>query len=103
MSLDDDLISDTERDQIASDVFDEIRRIYDFDYRKSVNLGGMPLPWCLCTTCGEKHQCVCSIMDMSAECAQCRFKRRVSEEEARLKDDKLRRRAELLQDFAELS
>lgn len=100
MNSDDDLISDKERDQIVSEVFDECDRIYNLDYR-----GKMPLyalPWTLCTTCGEKHQCVCSIIDMSAECAQCRFKRRVREEEARLKEEKLRRRAELLQDIAEI-
>lgn len=102
MSLDDDLISDNERDEIAAEVFNEVRQIYDFDYRRSINLGAMSLPWCLCTTCGEKHQCVCSILDMSAECAQCAFRRRVREEEARLKDEKLRRRAELLKDFSEL-
>ena len=102
MSLDDDLISDSERDQIAADVFDEVRRIYDFDYRKSMNLGEMPLPWCICTTCGHKHQCVCSILDMSAECAQCRFKRRVAEREEELKAAKLAYRAEQLKDFADL-
>jgi len=101
MSLDDDLISDSERDQIASDVFDEIHRIYDFDYKKSNNLNEYALPWTTCTTCFEKHRCVVSILDMSAECAQCAFKRRVREEETRLKDEKLRRRAELLNDIAE--
>lgn len=102
MSLDDDLISDSERDQIASDVFDEIHRIYDFDYLKPYNLGDYALPWTTCTTCFEKHRCVVSIVDMSAECAQCAFKRKVREEEARLKADKLKRRAEQLKDFAEL-
>lgn len=101
MNSDDDLISDSERDQIASDVFDEIHRIYDFDYKKSYNLGDYALPWTTCTTCYEKHRCVVSIVDMSAECAQCAFRRRVREEESRLKEEKLRRRAELLQDIAE--
>lgn len=97
-----ELITDKERDQIAADVFDEVRRIYDFDYRKSINLGEMPLPWCLCTTCGKKHQCVCSVLDMSAECAQCRFKRCVAEREEELMAAKLAYRAEQLKDFAEL-
>ena len=101
MNSDDNLISDKERDQIASDVFDEIHRIYDFDYQKSYNLNEYALPWTTCTTCFEKHRCVVSILDMSAECAQCAFKRRVREEEARLKEEKLRRRAELLQDIAD--
>jgi len=100
MNSDDNLISDKERDQIVSNVFDECERIYNLDYRRDMPL--YALPWCLCTTCGEKHQCVCSIVDMSAECHQCRFKRRVREEEARLKEEKLRRRAEQLKDFAEL-
>ena len=102
MNSEDNLISDSERDQIASDVFDEIHRIYDFDYRKSYNLNEYALPWTTCTTCFEKHRCVVSIVDMSAECAQCAFKRRVREEEARLTEEKLRRRAEQLKDFAEL-
>ena len=101
MNSDDNLISDKERDQIASDVFDEIHRIYDFDYQKSYNHNEYALPWTTCTTCFEKHRCVVSILDMSAECAQCAFKRRVREEEARLKEEKLRRRAELLQDIAD--
>lgn len=100
--MDDSLVTDSERDQIASDVFDEIHRIYDFDYKKSYNLGDYTLPWTTCTTCYEKHRCVVSIVDMSAECAQCAFRRRVREEETRLKDEKLRRRAELLHDFAEI-
>jgi elongation factor P hydroxylase len=102
MNSDDDLISDSEHDQIASDVFDEIQRIYDFDYKQSYNLNEYALPWTTCTTCFGKHRCVVSILDMSAECAQCAFKRRVREEEARLKEEKLRRRAELLKDIAEL-
>ena len=100
-SEDNDLITDVEHDEIASTVFDEIHRIYDFDYRRPYNLGEYSLPWTTCTTCFEKHRCVVSIMDMSAECAQCAFKRKVREEEARLKEEKLRRRAELLQDIAE--
>lgn len=101
-SDDDNLISDKERDRIVSNVFDEIHRIYDFDYKKSYNLNEYALPWTTCTTCFGKHRCVVSIVDMSAECAQCAFKRRVREEEARLKEEKLRRRAELLKDFAEI-
>lgn len=102
MNSDDNLISDKERDQIVSKVFDEIHRIYDFDYQKSYNLNEYALPWTTCTTCFGKHRCVVSIVDMSAECAQCAFKRRVREEEASLKEEKLRRRAEQLKDFAEL-
>lgn len=101
MNSDDNLITDTERDEIASAVFDEIHQVYDFDYRRPYNLGEYALPWTTCTTCFEKHRCVVSILDMSAECAQCAFKRKVREEEARLKEEKLRRRAELLQDIAE--
>jgi elongation factor P hydroxylase len=95
-------LTDKEYDAITAEVFDEVRRIYDFDYRKSVGMGEMPLPWCLCTTCGKKHQCVCSVIDMSAECAQCRFKRRVAEREEELKVAKLAYRAEQLKDFATL-
>jgi hypothetical protein len=39
---------------------------------------------------------------MSAECAQCRFKRRVAEREEELKAAKLAYRAEQLKDFAKL-
>ena len=95
-------ITDKERDEIAAEVFSEVRHIYDFDYRRSINLGELPLPWCLCTRCGEKHQCVCSAMDMSAECAQCRFKRRVREEEQKLTAEKLAYRAEQLRGFADI-
>lgn len=101
MNSDDDLITDKERDQIASDVFDEIHRIYDFDYRRPYNIG--ELPWTTCTTCFEKHRCVVSIMDMSAECAHCAFKRRVHEEEDKLKKQKLDYRAEQLENFADIS
>ena len=101
MSSENNLITDKEHDEIVSNVFDEIHRIYDFDYKKSYNLGEYALPWTTCTTCFEKHRCVVSILDMSAECAQCAFKRKVREEEARLKEEKLRRRAELLKDIAE--
>lgn len=96
-------LTDKERDEITAEVFDEVRSIYDFDYRRSMNLGELPLPWCLCTKCGEKHQCVCSAMDMSAECAQCRFRRRVREREEELQAAKLAYRAEQLRDFAELN
>lgn len=96
-------ITDQERDEIAAEVFSEVRNIYDFDYRRAMNLGELPLPWCLCTTCGHKHQCVCSVIDMSAECAQCRFKRRVAEREEELLAAKLKYRAEQLRDFADLS
>lgn len=96
-------VTDKERDQIVSEVFNEVRSVYDFDYRRSINLGELPLPWCLCTKCGEKHQCVCSAMDMSAECAQCRFQRRVAEREEELKAAKLAYRAEQLRDFADIS
>jgi elongation factor P hydroxylase len=95
-----DLITPVEHDQIVSIVFDECERIYNMDYRRDMPL--YALPWCLCTTCGEKHQCVCSVIDMSAECHQCRFRRRVREECERLKADKLKRRAEQLKDFAEI-
>lgn len=86
-------LTDKEYDAITAEVFDEVRRIY---------LGELPLPWCLCTKCGEKHQCVCNAMDMSAECAQCRFKRRVREREEELKAAKLAYRAEQLRDFADI-
>lgn len=103
MSLDDDLISDSERDQIASDVFDEIHRAYDFNYnRRQYNLGEA-LPWTTCTTCYEKHRCVVSIVDMSAECAQCAFRRKVRGREEELKKQKLAYRAEQLDNFADLS
>lgn len=95
-------ITDKERDAIAAEVFDEVRRIYDFDYRRSISLGEMSLPWCLCTTCGKRHQCVCSVVNMSAECAQCRFKRIVREREEELQAAKLAYRAEQLRDFADI-
>ena len=101
MNSDDNLISDKEHDQIVSEVFDECERIYNPDYRgRTLPLYGMP--WTTCTTCGEKHQCVVRIVDMSSECHQCRFKRRVREREDMLKAGKLKRRAEQLKDFAEI-
>ena len=103
MNSEDNLISDKERDEIASNVFDEIHKIYDFDYQKSYNLGDYSLPWTVCTTCFEKHRCVVSIVDMSAECAHCAFKRRVREEEDKLKKQKLDYRAEQLENFADIS
>lgn len=101
--MDDSLITDTERDEIASNVFDEIHRIYDFDYQKSYNLDEYALPWTTCTTCFEKHRCVVSILDMSAECAHCAFKRKVREREEELKAAKLAYRAEQLKNFADIS
>lgn len=95
-SDDNDLITPSENDQIVSKVFDECERIYT---------NPQPfysLPWTTCTTCGEKHQCVCSVIDASAECHQCRFRRRVREERQKAVADHLERRAELLKDFAEI-
>ena len=102
MNSDDNaLITPKEHDEIVSKVFDECERIYNQDYRgRTMPLYG--LPWPTCTPCGEKHPCVCSVIDMSSECHQCRFKRRLKEETERLKQDKLKRRAELLKDFAEI-
>lgn len=103
MNLDDNLITDKERDEIASAVFDKIHKIYDFDYQKSYSLNEYALPWTTCTTCFEQHRCVVSILDMSAECAHCAFKRKVREEEEELKAAKLAYRAEQLKNFADIS
>lgn len=96
MNSDDELIAPSENDQIVSKVFDECERIYTNPPQF------YSLPWTTCTTCGEKHQCVCSVMDMSAECHQCRFRRRVREERQKAVAEHLKRRAELLKDFAEI-
>lgn len=103
MNSEDNLITDTERDEIASAVFDEIHRIYDFDYRRPYNLGEYALPWTTCTTCFEQHRCVVRIVDMGAECAHCAFKRKVREREEELKAAKLAYRAEQLKNFADIS
>lgn len=102
-SDDNDLITDKERDEIASTVFDEIHRIYDFDYQQQCNPNKYTLPWTTCTTCFEQHRCVVRIVDMGAECAQCAFRRRVREEEDKLKKQKLDYRAEQLENFADIS
>lgn len=102
MSLDDDLISDSEREELVSIVWEECQKIYDYDYRVNNQLPLFDLPWENCSTCGARHRCVVSIVNMSAECCGCRFKRRLKEEEDRLKADKLKRRAEQLKDFAEI-
>jgi hypothetical protein len=101
-SDDNDLITPTEHDQIVTKVWEECQKIYDYDYRANNKLPLFDLPWENCTTCGTRHRCTVSVIDMSAECCECRFKRRLKEEEERLKADKLKRRAEQLKDFAEL-
>lgn len=100
MNSDDNLITDKEHDEIVSQVWDECQKIYDYDYRANHKLPLFDLPWDNCTKCGAKHRCVVSVVDMSAECCECRFKRRVREEEERLKAEKLKRRAEQLKDIA---
>lgn len=40
---------------------------------------------CLCTTCGEKNYCACSVVDLSAECFHCAVKRIEREEQQREK------------------
>lgn len=102
MNSDDNLITPIEHDQIVTKVWEECQKIYDYDYRANNRLPLFDLPWENCSTCGTRHRCTVSIIDMSAECCECRFKRRLKEEEDRLKADKLKRRAEQLKDFAEL-
>ena len=102
MNSDDNLISDKEHDELVSKVWDECQRIYDLDYKANRGLPLFDLPWENCTTCGAKHRCTVSVIDMSAECCECRFKRRLKEETERLKAEKLKRRAEQLADFADI-
>lgn len=92
-------ITDKEHDQIASAVWDECQQIYDIDYKANHNLPMFDLPWTTCTTCGKMHRCVVSVVDMSAECCECRFRRRMSEEEQKVIDNKLAYRKEQLKDF----
>ena len=95
-------ITDKEHDQIVSAVWDECQRIYDIDYKANNNLPMFDLPWKTCTTCGKRHRCVVSIVDMAAECCECRFKRRMAEEEQKVIDHKLAYRKEQLKDFAKI-
>ena len=95
-------ITDKEHDQIASVVWDECQKIYDLDYKANHNLPMFDLPWENCTTCHKRHRCVVSIVDMSAECCECRFKRRGKEEEQTVIDSKLAYRKEQLKDFADI-
>lgn len=43
---------------------------------------------CLCTHCGERSLCLCSLNDLSAECYHCAVKRieREEKQKARLKN-----------------
>lgn len=93
-------ITDTERDELVSKVWAECQKIYDLDYKANHKLPMFDLPWEHCTTCGAKHRCVVSVVDMSAECCECRFKRRLKEEEDKVIAEKLAYRAEQLKDFA---
>lgn len=103
MSFDDnDLVTPAEHDELVSKVWDECQKIYDYDYRANNKLPLFDLPWHHCTTCGENHRCVVSVIDMSAECCECRFKRRLKEEEDKLVAEKLAYRREQLADFAEI-
>lgn len=95
-------ITDKEHDQIVSAVWDECARIYDMEGKVSRNLVAWDLPWETCSTCHERHRCVVDLREGSCECAACRFKRRVKEEEQKLIDSKLAYRAEQLKDFANI-
>ena len=95
-------LSEKERDPLVAKAWEDTQRIYDLDYKANRKLPLFDLPFEHCSSCGEKHRCVVSVIDMSAECCECRFKRRLKEETGRLKADKLKRRAELLKDFAEI-
>lgn len=101
-SDDNDLITPKEHDELVSQVWDECQKIYDYDYRANHKLPLFDLPWENCTTCGAKHRCVVSVIDMSAECCECRFKRRLREREKELVASKLAYRAQQLKDFAEI-
>lgn len=92
-------ITDKEYDQLAATVWEECQKIYDLDYKANRNLPMFDLPWETCTTCGKKHRCVVSVVDMTAECCECRFKRRMAEEEQKVIDNKLAYRKEQLKDF----
>lgn len=95
-------ITDKELDEIVSKVWDECQKIYDLDYKSNHKLPMFDLPWEHCTTCGKMHRCVVSVVDMSAECCECRFKRRMDEEKQKAIDNKLAYRAEQLKDFADI-
>lgn len=92
-------ITEKERDYLVSKVWDECQRIYDLDYKANRKLPVFDLPWDNCTTCGKMRRCVVSIVEMSAECCECRFKRRVKEEEDKLIENKIAYRKEQLKDF----
>jgi hypothetical protein len=96
------IITDKEREPLIETVWNECQRIYDLDYRANRELPMFDLPWTTCTTCGATHRCVVSVVDMSAECCECRFRRRMAEEEQTLIDSKLAYRKEQLKDFANI-
>lgn len=95
-------LSEKEREPLVEKVWDECQKIYDLDYKANHKLPMFDLPWEHCTTCGAKHRCVVSVVDMSAECCECRFKRRLAELEKEEIDKKLAYRAQQLADFASI-
>lgn len=95
-------LTEKEREPLVEKVWDECQKIYDLDYKANRGLPLFDLPWEHCTTCGAKHRCVVSVVDLSAECCECRFKRRLKEEEDKVIAEKLAYRAEQLKDFASI-
>lgn len=95
-------LSDKEYDQLAATVWEECQRIYDREYKVRNNLPLFEPPFTTCTSCGEHRHCVVDIVKFSAECCECRFKRRMAEEEQKLLEQKQNYFKEQLKDFADL-
>ena len=95
-------LSEKERDPLAAKAWEDTQRIYDLDYKANRKLPLFDLPFEHCSSCGEKHRCVVSVVDMSATCSACYFKKRLAQLEKEEIDKKLAYRAQQLADFAEI-
>ncbi len=90
-------ITEKEHDEIASRVYSEVERIYGFSPPMLHNL-----PRLACSFCYKVAPFVTDVKKGTCTCASCMFARRVKSEEDKLRQNKLKYRAEQLKDFAEI-
>lgn len=95
-------LSEKERDPLVAKAWEDTQRIYDLDYKANRGMPLFDLPWERCSSCGEKHRCIVDVVNMSATCSACYFKKRLAQLEKEEIDKKLAYRREQLKDFASI-
>lgn len=89
-------ITEKEHDEIASEVYSEVERMYRFSSPYGYNL-----PRLACSFCHKVAPCITDVREGVCTCASCMFARKVKSKEDKLKQSKFEYRAEQLKDIAE--